>query len=117
MEEVLQCLLENCRALLFEGKINDKDYTTYLWQGIPHVLWTRLENRILTQDPVHDLSEPFRVEEIDMATAAILQKDQFDHALDNLDSKSDNSSEDKLSSDSDNESSGSESEDKRGKRR
>ena len=104
-------------SLLSEGKINDKDYATYFWQGIPRVLRTRLENRILTQDPVRDLSEPFGVEEIDTAAAAVLQRDQFDRALDDSDSESNNSSEDESSSDSDDESSDSDSEDEREKRR
>ena len=103
-------------SLLSENKISSKEYATYFWQGISRTLRIRLENRILARNPVRDLSEPFEVDEIDTAAAAILQRDRFDRALDDSDSEVD-SSADESSSDSSEESSESESEDEREKRR
>jgi len=49
-------------------------------------LKVRIENRILTRNPVRDLSEPFSIGEIDTAAEAILQRDRFDTALDDSES-------------------------------
>src|ERR1700729_2154595 len=104
-------------SLLSAEKITDKEYATYLWQGIPKPLRVRLENRILTRNPVRDLSEPFSPDEIDTAAAAVLQRDRFDTAFDDSESEED-SSDDESSSGSDYDSSSeSESEDEREKRR
>src|SRR6202044_2434343 len=104
-------------SLLSAEKITDKEYATYLWQGIPKPLRVRLENRILTRNPVRDLSEPFSPDEIDTAAAAVLQRDRFDTAFDDSESEAD-SSDDESSSGSDYDSSSeSESEDEREKRR
>ena len=104
-------------SLLSAEKITEKEYSTYLWQGIPKPLRVRLENRILTRNPVRDLSEPFSPDEIDTAAAAVLQRDRFDTAFDDSESEED-SSDDESSSGSDYDSSSeSESEDEREKRR
>jgi hypothetical protein len=104
-------------SLLSAEKITEKEYATYLWQGIPKPLRVRLENRILTRNPVRDLSEPFSPDEIDTAAAAVLQRDRFDTAFDDSDSEAD-SSDDESSSGSDFDSSSeSESEDEREKRK
>jgi len=73
-------------SLLNGAKISDKEYATYFWQGIPKALKVRIENRILTRNPVRDLSEPFSIGEIDTAAEAILQRDRFDTALDDSES-------------------------------
>jgi hypothetical protein len=104
-------------SLLRDDKISDKEYATYFWQGIPRALRVRLESRILSRDPVRDLSEPFEVDEIDTAASAVLQRDRFDRALDDSDSEDGDSSDDESSSGSEDESSDSESEDEREKRR
>src|ERR1700729_3643862 len=98
-------------SLLNGAKISNKEYATYFWQGIPKALKVRIENRILTRNPVRDLSEPFSIGEIDTAAEAILQRDRFDTALDDSDSddaissgeESSNEGSDTSSSDSDSE--------------
>jgi len=97
MEEILSSLFEDSR--------------------ITRALRVRLESRILSRDPVRDLSEPFEVDEIDTAASAVLQRDRFDRALDDSDSEDGDSSDDESSSGSEDESSDSESEDEREKRR
>jgi len=57
---------------------------------------SRIENRILTRNPVRDLSEPFSIGEIDTAAEAILQRDRFDTALDDSDSEDGGSSGDEI---------------------
>jgi hypothetical protein len=104
-------------SLLAEGKISDKEYAIYFWQGIPKLLRIRLENRILAKNPIRDLSEPFEAIEIDTAASAVLQRDRFDRAFDDSDSDSEGSSVEESSSESDDESSDSESEDEKEKRR
>src|SRR3984885_2792241 len=105
-------------SLLSNDKITRKEYATYFWQGIPRILRSRLENHLLTRNPVRDLSEPFGVEEVDTAASAILQRDRFDQALDDSDSEEDDSSaEDSSSQSESDDSSDSESEDEREKRR
>ena len=104
-------------SLLTEGKISRTEYATYFWQGIPRTLRIRLENRILARNPIRDLSDPFEVEEVDTAAAAILQRDRFDRAFDDSDSDNEDSSDEESSSDSDDESSESESKDEKEKRR
>src|ERR1700727_2392062 len=79
-------------SLLNGAKISEKEYATYFWQGIPKALKIRIENRILTRNPVRDLSEPFSIFEIDTAAEAILQRDRFDTALDDSDSDDERSS-------------------------
>ena len=105
-------------SLLNEEKISTKEYSTYFWQGIPKALRSRIENRLLTRNPVRDLSEPFEVEEVDTAASAILQRDRFDQVLDDSESEKEDSSNDESSSgDEDDETSDSESEDEKEKRR
>jgi len=101
-------------SLLNGAKISQKEYSTYFWQGIPKALKVRIENRILTRDPVRDLSEPFSIGEIDTAAEAILQRDRFDTALDDSDSDDAISSgEESNSEESDDDSSDSDSEDEK----
>jgi hypothetical protein len=104
-------------SLLSAEKITEKEYATYLWQGIPKPLRVRLENRILTRNPVRDLSEPFSPDEIDTAAAAVLQRDRFDTAFDDSDSEADSSDDDESSGSDFDSSSESESEDEREKRK
>ena len=103
-------------SLLSEGKLSETEYATYFWQGIARTLRIRVENRILAKDPIRDLSDPFTVEEVDTAAAAILQRDRFDCAFEDTDSEGD-SSYGESSSESDDESSESESEDEKEKRK
>src|SRR5882762_821442 len=101
-------------SLLNGVKISQKEYATYFWQGIPKNMKVRIENRILTQNPLRDLSEPYSVVDINAAAEAILQRDRFDTALDNSDSDDEESSGNEASSeDSDSDSEDSDSEDER----
>src|SRR5882762_4209768 len=105
-------------SLLNGAKISDKEYATYFWQGIPKALRVRIENRILTRNPVRDLSEPFSIGEIDTAAEAILQRDRFDTALDDSDSEDGGSSGDESDSEgSDTSSSDSDSENEKKRKR
>src|SRR6266436_3453762 len=105
-------------SLLNGAKISDKEYATYFWQGIPKALKVRIENRILTRNPVRDLSEPFSIGEIDTAAEAILQRDRFDTALDDSDSEDGGSSGDESDSEgSDSDSSDSDSENEKKRKR
>jgi hypothetical protein len=105
-------------SLLNGAKISSKEYATYFWQGIPKALKVRIENRILTRNPVRDLSEPFSIGEIDTAAEAILQRDRFDTALDDSESEDGGSSgEESDSEGSDTSSSDSDSEDEKKRRR
>jgi hypothetical protein len=105
-------------SLLNGAKISEKEYATYFWQGIPKALKIRIENRILTRNPVRDLSEPFSIGEIDTAAEAILQRDRFDTALDDSESDDERSSGEESSSEgSDDFSSDSDSENEKKRKR
>ncbi|KIM71008.1 hypothetical protein PILCRDRAFT_17500 [Piloderma croceum F 1598] len=87
-------------------------------KGIPKALKVRIENRILTRNPVRDLSEPFSIGEIDTAAEAILQRDRFDTALDDSESEDGGSSGDESSNEgSDTSSSDSDSENEKKRKR
>jgi len=119
-EKYCRKFLRIAGSLLNGGKISQKGYATYSWQGIPKNLKVRIENRILTQNPLRDLSEPYSVVDINAAAEAILQHDRFDTALDDSDTEDGwSSGEESDSEDSDDDdSSDSDSEDeKKHKRR
>src|SRR6202790_2965541 len=106
-------------SLLNGGKISQKEYATYFWQRIPKNMKVRIENRILTQKPLRDLSEPYSVVDINAAAEAILQRDRFDTALDVSDTEDGwSSGEESDSEDSDDDdSSDSDSEDEKKRKR
>jgi hypothetical protein len=106
-------------SLLNGSKISQKEYATYFWQGIPKALKVRIENRILTRNPLRDLSEPYSITDIDAAAEAILQRDRFDVALDDSDSDGEGSSGYESSSEDsgDDSSSDSDSEDEKRRKR
>ena len=99
-------------------KITDDQYDTSFWQGIPQSFRERLEQRIMSQDPDHDLTEPFSHEEVEKNAKALLRCDRFDRDRlpesdsdvdgDDSDNESDDDDSDS-SSDSDSESSSSDS--------
>jgi hypothetical protein len=70
-QKYYQAFLRITGSLLREGKIGENEYATYFWQGIPKALQNRIENRILTGDPIRDMSEPFGVNEIDLAVEQV----------------------------------------------
>ena len=113
-----QKFLRIAGSLLNGAKISEKEYATYFWQGIPKALKICIENRILTRNPVRDLSEPFSIGEIDTAAEAILQRDRFDTALDDSESDDERSSGEESSSEgSDDFSSDSDSENEKKRKR
>ena len=95
--------------LLAHKKITTDQYDTSLWQGIHQTFRDRLEQRLMSQEPDHDLSQPFKAEAIERNAKALLRRDRFD--LDRLPEKddSDNEEEDDESSDSNDEESDSDS--------
>jgi hypothetical protein len=64
--------------LLKKKKISEDEYATYYWNGIPKTLRSKVENRLLAKDPVRSLSSPFKVDEVNGAVEALLQRDRFD---------------------------------------
>ena len=64
--------------LLKKKKLTDEEYATYYWNGIPKLLRIKLENRLLARDPVRSLATPFKIDEINSAAEALLQRDRFD---------------------------------------
>src|ERR1700735_2114531 len=64
--------------LLKKNKISDDEYATYYWNGIPKVLRVKVENRLLAKDPIRSLASPFKIEEVNGAVEAPLQRDRFD---------------------------------------
>ena len=110
-----QRFLRIAGSLLNGSKISRKEYATYFWQGIPKALKIRIENHILTRNPLRDLSEPYSIIDIDAVAEAILQRDRFDTALDDSDSDGEQSSGYESSSEDsdDNSSSDSDSEDEK----
>lgn len=72
-----------------QKKITQAEYDTYLWKGIPKAFRVRLEHRIMSQDPNHDLCTPFAVSSIYKAAETLLKRDRFDN--DRMPSDSDDS--------------------------
>ncbi|KAF7798999.1 hypothetical protein EIP86_010229 [Pleurotus ostreatoroseus] len=65
--------------LMKEDKISEREYATYFWQGIPSKFRARLESRLMSQYPTHDISEPFSTQKINKAAEAMLRRDRFDN--------------------------------------
>ena len=90
--------------LLKRNKISEDEYATYYWNGIPKPLRTKVENRLLAKDPVRSLASPFKVDEINGAVEALLQRDRFDMNFAGSDEEdSDDDEEDSESDDEDEE--------------
>ena len=92
--------------LLKKNKVSNEEYATYYWNGIPRQLRIKLENRLLAKDPTRSLVTPFRVDEINDAVEALLQRDRFDMNFagsDDEDDSGDEAGSDDESSDSDEE--------------
>ena len=84
--------------------ISEFDYNYYFWVGIPESLRSRIESRIMSQKPSHDLANPFDADDVSRAAESLLQRNRFDR--DRLLSEPENSH-----SESETTSSGSDSED------
>ena len=61
-----------------QKKIDQDQYNTSFWQGIPKLFRDRLEQRLMSQNPYHDLSTPFGEDEIEKNAKALLRRDRFD---------------------------------------
>ncbi|TBU21913.1 hypothetical protein BD311DRAFT_782659 [Dichomitus squalens] len=61
-----------------QGKLSDYDYAYHMWIGLHPRFRTRLETRILLEQPNHDMSEPFSPESITKAAEVILSIQRFD---------------------------------------
>lgn len=83
-----------------KGKITDDEYATYYWNGIPKTLRNKLENRLLAADPTRSLASPFKVDEINRAAEALLQRDRFDAYMAGSDDEDDSEDEDDSDEDS-----------------
>lgn len=81
-------------------KISESEKNIYYWKGIPRRFRDRIEVRLMSHDPDHDLNTPFAMADIIKSCEALLKRDRFDN--DRLPSDSE---------DSDSEESDSESED------
>lgn len=89
-------------------KITKEECAMYFWKGIPRRFRERLEHRLMSQSPTHDISKPFNIVDVEKVAKTLLQRDRFDHERLPSDSESDSSS-DNESTDSESNSSDSES--------
>ncbi|KII83146.1 hypothetical protein PLICRDRAFT_77662, partial [Plicaturopsis crispa FD-325 SS-3] len=101
-----------------KSKINEDEYDTYFWAGIPKAFRNNIEARLLTKDPSRDMSKPFGYDDIDKVATAYLQRDKFPTMIIDSDSEDDDTTLSDLSEDtSDSEESDSDSDDERDRRR
>ncbi|KII82650.1 hypothetical protein PLICRDRAFT_120490, partial [Plicaturopsis crispa FD-325 SS-3] len=99
-------------------KINEDEYATYFWAGIPKSFRAILEARLLAKDPSRDMSTPFKYEEVEKVATAYLQRDKFPSMLIDSDSEDEDGTLSDLSDESsDSDSSDSDSDDERERRK
>ena len=97
--------------------IDDHHYKTYFWNGIHKALQGKLEERIETANPTHDLSKPYEVDMIQKAATKHFRRDKFASLIVDSDD-SDSDAEDFESTDSeDSSSSSSDSDDDKRKKK
>ncbi|KAF7795489.1 hypothetical protein EIP86_006651 [Pleurotus ostreatoroseus] len=89
-------------------KIDSDECATYFWKGIPRKFRERLEHRLMSQTPTHDISKPFSISDIEKVAKTLLQHDRFDSERLPSDDEEDSDTDDE-STDSDSESSDSDS--------
>ena len=95
--------------LMQKDKLIIKDRDLYFWKGIPREFRQRLEARLLSRYPDHDINNPWSMEQVSKIAEGILQRSRFDHERlpsdtesdDDLFPANDSSSDDSDSSDSD----------------
>ncbi|KAL5476573.1 hypothetical protein ACEPAI_3253 [Sanghuangporus weigelae] len=63
-------------------KITEDEQATYYWKGIDAYTRTILEARLLMKDPKHDMSEPFKMQDVWEVAEAWLNADRFDRLED-----------------------------------
>ena len=97
-----------------KSRIGDEEYNTYFWIGIPRRFRNRLEQRLMSQAPTHDIATPFQYNAIEKVAKSLLQRDRFDRErfsddedseteIEDEDSSSNSSSDSEASSESDSE--------------
>ena len=65
--------------LLQEGKITDREYIIAFWQGIPTKFRARIESRLMSQFPDHNLKNPFSISKVSQVAESLLSWDRFDN--------------------------------------
>ncbi|KAI0310766.1 hypothetical protein OF83DRAFT_1088149 [Amylostereum chailletii] len=93
------------------GRMTTRDYNLFLWQGIRKSLRRRIEDRLITWYPQHDLSDPWDASQVKSAVYSILQRGTFRDDIEDADSEQ--TSEWEGESDDDSSSDDSSSEDER----
>ena len=87
---------------------------TYFWKGIPRRFRERLEHRLMSQSPTHDISTPFSKDAVEKVAKTLLQRDRFDsERLPSEDSDDSDDSDSSSDSDSESDSESSDDEDKK----
>ena len=76
------------------GKIDQKEYNRFFWEGIHRSLRKKIEDRLMVIDPNLDVSVPFEMEDVIKAVKAIFNRKRFDqHLLGNKDYGSESETE------------------------
>ena len=91
-----------------KGKIDKEERAIYFWKGIPRRFRDRIELRLMSSKPNHDLDTPFDIADVVKAAETLLKRDRFDN--DRLPSDSEDSESDTSDSSSDSESESSDDE-------
>ena len=79
----------------------------YFWKGIPHKFRERLEHRLMSQSPIHDIYKSLTIDDVKKVAKTLLQHDRFDSerlSSDSEESESDSNDESSESDDSSTES-------------
>ncbi|KAI0734990.1 hypothetical protein BC629DRAFT_1600777 [Irpex lacteus] len=88
-----------------KGKIDKEEQEIYFWKGIPRRFRDRLEFRLMSSKPQHNLDEPFEIPDVTKAAESLLKRDRFDNdRLPSDSEESDSEDSDSSSSESDSES-------------
>lgn len=62
-----------------QGKVDQDEFDVYFWKGIPRAFRARLEQRIMSQLPDHNLAKPFPSAYVVKAAESLLKRDRFDN--------------------------------------
>ena len=104
--------------LVQKKKIDDEDRDLYFWKGIPKKFRLRVESRLVSRHPDHDMDSPWTMAEVSKVAESLLQRNNFAHERLPSDSESDASfSEVEMSDSEDSDSSSSDSDSDAGKPR
>jgi hypothetical protein len=81
--------------LLNKKKIDETQKAAYFWHGIHAGLRRRIEQRLSSKNPQHDITQVFPMLEVINTAEVLLERNRFDYDL--MDSDSDESSDKSLS--------------------